>query len=152
MAAHKSDSAEQRRAESFAIASLSGQLGGTALAPEKLPLGDDGVRVHVDGYREGPPAIIAGVFARQGTLKAGQKHKLMSDAIKLVALGRLHPGATLILVLTDDDAAEGIRRGWRGAALDTLGIEVRTLPLPADVAARVLAAQTRQRMVNDRED
>jgi len=58
-----SHSLVQRKAEGSAIESLSQQLDGIALAPEKLSLGD-GVRVHVDGYREGSPTVIAEVFAR----------------------------------------------------------------------------------------
>src|ERR1700677_2969349 len=115
-----SNSAVQREAEVVAVAALSRDLG-LSLDPAKLPLAD-GVLVHVDGFHAGPPAILAEVFAHQGPLKGGQRHKIMSDAFKLVAIGRHYPGAMLLLVLTDPVAADGAQRGWRGAALKAAGV------------------------------
>jgi len=147
---HPSHSGVQSEAEKATIKLLSVQLG-VPLRHEKVML-REGVAVHIDGYHEGPPLILAEVFAHQGPLKSGQRHKLMSDALKLLAASRmlrLEGEATLMLVLTDERAAEDFKRGWRGAALDELGVEVRLVPLAPETAARVLAAQTTQRMVNE---
>ncbi|MDE2104564.1 MAG: hypothetical protein KGL39_45435 [Patescibacteria group bacterium] len=144
----RSSSLEQYDAELVAITLLSKELG-IVLAPAKLSLDDDTrTLVHVDGFHEGPPAHIVEVFAHQGPLKPGQRHKVMSDVLKLVAIGGRYPRAKLLLVLTDTLAAADARRGWRGAAAKSLGVEVRTVTLPDDVAAAVRAAQQRQRMVN----
>jgi hypothetical protein len=78
-------------------------------------------------------------------------HKIISDPAKLAAVAKSRyssGGARLLNVLVDDDAAEGVRHGWRGAALKVLGVEVIVVLLPADVAASVQAAQERQRMTN----
>jgi hypothetical protein len=144
---HRSDSAAQREAERVAVAQLGRDLG-VSLDPAELTLAE-GIRVHVDGYHAGPPAIVVEVFAHQGPLKGGQRHKVMSDAFKLVAIGRTHPGAQLLFVLTDPVAAASAQGGWRGAALKAAGVEVRTVALPAELMANVLAAQARQRMVNE---
>jgi hypothetical protein len=106
--------------------------------------------VHVDGFHAGPPAILAEVFAHQGPLKAGQRNKLMSDALKLFTASRVLFGsrAHAILVLTDAVAAAGIRSGWRRAALGALDVEVQVVDLPAAMAERVRQARAGQRMVN----
>ncbi|HEX4629210.1 MAG TPA: HigA family addiction module antitoxin [Gemmatimonadales bacterium] len=41
----------------------------------------------------GRETYLVEVFAHQGPLKGGQKHKLMSDAFKLVALSKKYPRA-----------------------------------------------------------
>jgi len=143
---HDSDSVVQREAEVVALAALS-SAEGVILAPAKLELAP-GVRVHVDGFHPGPPAVIAEVFARQGALKGGQRHKLMSDAFKLASVKAGIPGARVMLVLTSEVAKAGLCIGWRAAALKALGIEVRVVALPPELAERVVAAQKRQRMVN----
>jgi hypothetical protein len=95
---------------------------------------------------------LAEVFAHQGPLKAGQRHKLMSDALKLFTASRVLFGsrARVILVLTDAVAAAGIRSGWRHAALGALAVEVQVVALPAEMAERIRQAQAGQRMVNER--
>ena len=94
--------------------------------------------------------VLAEVFAHQGSLKGGQRHKLMSDAFKLVAVAKALSGARVMLVLTDPVAADGLQRGWRGVALKALGVEVMTVAIPDDVAEKVRAAQLRQRMTNSK--
>lgn len=117
-AVHLSDSDEQRRAEAFVLEALGKKLG-VELLPRTLQL-PDGSRVEIDGGADGPPPILAEVYAHQGRLKGSQPDKLLADAFKLVAARRLAfpcGHARLLLVLTDDDAARGLRGGWRKAAL-----------------------------------
>ena len=146
--AHPSDSSVQRDAEIAILRTLSTELG-VALAPCRLELAA-GVHVHVDGFHAGPPAMLAEVFAHHGALRPGQRHKLMSDALKLVTVSKVLFGARarVVLVLADDTAAAGVRSGWRNAALGALGVEVKLVALPPDVAAKVRAAQATQSMVN----
>lgn len=149
---HQSRSDEQRHAEGHALGALSAKLGVTLERRATLRLGD--AEVIVDGFceaTEAEPAIIAEVYAHHGALKGGQLHKIMSDAAKLAAVAKSrYPSnvARLLIVLVDDQAAEGVRHGWRAAALKVLGIEVIVVPLPRDVATNVRAAQERQRMTN----
>jgi hypothetical protein len=145
---HASDSSVQREAELVALKALSISLG-VQLASCKLEIAR-GAHVHVDGFHAGPPAILAEVFAHQGPLKAGQRNKLMSDALKLFTASRVLFGsrAHAILVLTDAVAAAGIRSGWRRAALGALDVEVQVVDLPAAMAERVRQARAGQRMVN----
>jgi hypothetical protein len=101
--------------------------------------------LHTDGAAEGPPAILAEVYAHQGRLKGGQPHKLLADAFKLVAARKLSlPFARVLLVLTDEDAARGLRSGWRKEALTAMEVEVVVVALPPEIAASVRDAQKRQ--------
>jgi hypothetical protein len=143
-----SESSVQHEAERVARGLLAEELG-APLGPRKVQL-DERCAVNLDAFSDGPPAILAELFAHQGPLKPGQTRKLMSDAFKLLAAGKVlgGPGARLILVLTDEEARRDLVSGWRGSALRGLGIEVLTVALPAELADRVRAAQVRQRMVN----
>jgi hypothetical protein len=144
-----SDSTEQRTAETCALEAVGKKLG-VELLPRKLQL-PDGSCVEIDGGTDGPPPILAEVYAHQGRLKGGQPHKLLADAFKLVAARKLAfpcGHARILLVLTDDDAARSLRVGWRKAALKAMDVEVVVVPLPPEVAASVRAAQKRQEMVN----
>lgn len=144
---HASDSAEQRAAETFALEAIGKKLG-VELLPRKLQL-PDGSCMDIDGGTDGPPPVLAEVYAHQGRLKGGQPHKLMSDAFKLVAARKLSlPTARVLLVLTDDDAARALKNGWRKAALQAMDVEVHVVSLPPEIAAGVRTAQKRQEMVN----
>lgn len=146
MTTHPSNSDVQREAERAALDVLRAE--GLALAPKRLTLAK-GAHVNVDGVCESP-TILVEVFAHQGPLKGGQRHKMISDALKLLAVSRklFDSKARVILLLTDEAAAKSIRTGWRGAVLSTFGVEIRVVTIPAELAARVLAAQKRQRMTN----
>ena len=144
---HASDSTEQRTAESYALKAIGTKLG-VDLVPRKIQL-PDGSYMDIDGGADGPPAVLAEVYAHQGRLKGSQPDKLLADAFKLVAARKLvfpcgH--ARVMLVLTDEDAARGLRSGWRKAALKAMDVELHVVPLPAEVAASVRAAQKRQEM------
>jgi len=145
---HSSDSAAQREAERIAIAALAA-LDDVPLAPKRLEL-TEGVSVDVDGFHEGPPAVLVEAFAHYGRLRSAQRHKLMSDALMLATLckKRFDANARLILLLTDPTAKKDLERGWRGQALEAFGIKLRVVALPEDVARRLRGAQEKQRTVN----
>lgn len=144
---HRSDSREQREAEKDAVRELGVRLGLT-LAPARLSLGTS-AKVNVDGFAEGPPPTLVEVFAHQGPLKGSQPHKVMSDAMKLVAVSRFRFGsqARLIVALTCTDADRSLA-GWRREALRALGVDVELVPLSSAMVHRLRLAQERQRMTN----
>jgi len=120
---------------------------GVALAPRRLRL-PGGAAVDVDGVADDPPTLVE-VYAHQGPLRGAQPKKLSQDALKLITVREtLMPGARLLLALSDDVAAAGVRRGWIGEALALWGVEVVVVALDAEVTAGLVAAQARQRMVN----
>lgn len=92
-------------------------------------------------------SVFVEVFAHIGPLKGGQKHKVSTDALKLLAIRDTHPKARLILAFADEDAAKSVS-GWKAATLDANGIEIRVVELDPDDRAKIEAAQLRQRMVN----
>jgi hypothetical protein len=127
---------------------------GTELRPRwpvSTPSLPGGFCVEIDVGTEGPPPVLAEVYAHQGRLKPAQSDKLLADAFKLVAARNLVfscDHARVLLVLTDEDAARGLRGGWRKAALAAMEVEVHVVALPTEIAASVREAQRRQEMVN----
>lgn len=143
---HQSSSAEQQSAEAVILAALSVQLG-TSVCARKVDL-PGGASMNVDGVADEPLTFVE-VFAHQGQLKGGQHHKVSTDALKLVTLGRVYPQARLILAFGDQAATSTLSGGgWKAEALRTWGIEVFVADIDEDVRAGLRDAQVRQRMVN----
>lgn len=92
-------------------------------------------------------SVFVEVFAHIGPLKGGQKHKVSTDALKLLAIREVHPKARLILAFADEEAARSVS-GWKAATLETNKIEIRVVELDPEDRAKIEAAQARQRMVN----
>lgn len=107
-----------------------------------------GARVDVDGVADAPLTFVE-VFAHQGALRGGQHHKVSTDALKLITLGRAFPDARLILAFGDDAACRSLLgRSWKAEALRTWGVEVFVAQIDEQTRDGLLAAQVRQRMVN----
>jgi hypothetical protein len=143
-AAKQSSSHVQQAAEDAARAQLSKELG-LPLEPGEVRLAG-GATVRVDATAiDG--SVFAEIFARQGSLKTGQRHKIATDALKLLTIGRSRPDARLIIAMCDETAHAGIL-GWLRESLETAGIEMRVVPLPADLRASIVNAQRKQKMIN----
>lgn len=146
MPQHQSDSSEQRDVEEVIRAKVAAHLG-TELKPATLAL-DQGAEVQVDGA-SADRSVFVEIFARQGTLKGGQRHKIATDALKLITLGRSYPQARLVIAFADDDAAAFATQGtWMAEALSAWKVQVLVVELDDDVREGIRAAQVRQRMVN----
>lgn len=143
---HPSGSGEQRAAEPLILTAVSATLG-VPLAPRRLRL-PGGSAVDVDGVGD-DPSVLVEVYAHQGPLRGAQPKKLSQDALKLMTVREtLLPGARLMLALSDERAAAGVRRGWLGEALVLWNVEVVVVALDPAVVAALVSAQGRQRMVN----
>ena len=92
-------------------------------------------------------SVILEVFAHIGKLKGGQRHKVSTDALKLLAIRKSHPDARLILAFADADAAASVS-GWKAETMRANGIEIHTVDLNAEDRSVIQAAQVAQRMVN----
>jgi hypothetical protein len=107
-----------------------------------------GARVDIDGVADAPLTFVE-VFAHQGALRGGQHHKVSTDALKLITLGRAFPVARLVLAFADAAACRSLLgRSWRAEALKTWGVEVFIAEIDAQTRAGLLSAQKRQKMVN----
>lgn len=143
-APHPSNSAAQVAAE-WAILHKLGIVIDVALDQgASVPVGDSVVKP--DGAAM-DNSVFVEVFAHIGPLKGGQKHKVSTDALKLLAIRDTHPKARLILAFADEDAARSVS-GWKAATLEANGIEVRVVDLDEADRARIEEAQARQHMVN----
>jgi len=88
--------------------------------------------------------VFVEVFTRLGKMKPGQRHKVSTDVLKLLAIREVHPGARLILAFVDDEAAASVS-GWRAATLAANGIEIHTVQLDPAERAKIEAAKAGQK-------
>ena len=138
MGAHQSDSSEQWAAEEGIRAQVAAYLG-KELTPATLKL-ERRATVQVDGADDDESAFVE-IFAHKGALKGGQLHKVATDAVKLITIGRSRPNADHFIAFADEKAASYATTGtWMSEAL-AIGL---------DEGARdgMRAAQGRQQMVN----
>jgi hypothetical protein len=145
-----SDSEAQRRAESLILNAVALEVG-VALRPRRLELANDAV-VDVDGVAD-DESVLVEIFAHQGQLKGGQRHKIAGDALKLTTIARERTAPPrLILAFGDPDILRFFKgKSWLAAAINAWGIKIVVAEL--DVAARdeIRVAQARQVMVNPSE-
>ena len=138
--AHDSDSTIQRDAERSARDVLAKALG-KPLAPRTVRLGG-GALVQVDAVAA-DESVFAEILAHHGPLKGGQRHKIATDALKLITIARDRPSAALILAFLDHEAAEHATRGtWLAEALAVWNIRVTVIEVEARVRDAIRAAQT----------
>src|SRR3954447_14137227 len=138
------DSVEQRIAERWILKELSRTLG-REIAPGSRAT-PSGIRVDLDGVCVAPPTVVE-AWAHQGAPKSAQKHKVMTDALKLVWADRVFfQGVAEKILALSSRAAAGHFLGetWMARALENLRVSVRVVELPPDLAVRVEEAQKRQ--------
>lgn len=139
------NSAEQRDAERVMLDLVERQLG-VALEPATITV-PSGARVEVDGADAGRTVLVE-CWAHQGPPKSAQRHKVLSDALKLAWIATtIYPRPRLVLCMSDPLAAAPFQptsKAWAAQALKDLGITVSVVNLPAEVRQRIEAAQKRQ--------
>jgi hypothetical protein len=139
------DSREQRNAERLMLDLLGDQLG-VELQPARITIGS-GARVEVDGC-DADRTVLVECWAHQGPPKVAQRHKVLSDALKLTWISTtIYPRPRLILCLNDPLAAAPFQptaRSWAARALQDLGITIAVVDPPEDVRNQIRAAQQRQ--------
>jgi hypothetical protein len=141
-----SDSGEQQAAEEHIRMKVSEHLG-RELSKKRIKL-DGGAVMEVDGVTADESTFVE-IFSHQGSMKGGQRHKIATDAFKLVTLGRSRPEATLILALAHPDAVRfATQRTWIAEALKEWGVEVLEVELDETATNELVKAQVRQVMVN----
>lgn len=140
---HPGDSPEQRAAEGALIAGLARRLGVT-LAKKRIALPEGGA-LEIDGVSESPP-IICEAWAHLGRAKTAQKHKLLTDAFKLIYAAQFLPKETRkILVVADPKAVRHLDgKGWMAQALRANGVTIEVVDLPSDSVEALRRAQERQ--------
>jgi hypothetical protein len=107
-----------------------------------------GAPVRVDGV-DAEETVFVEIFAQQGPVKGGQKHKIATDALKLITLGRSRPHAELILAFADAEAATYATKGtWMSEALAAWNVKVYVVELEGTIRDGIRSAQVRQEMVN----
>jgi hypothetical protein len=138
------NSQEQRAAEVVMLAELTRALG-VQISPRRLT-SPEGSIVDVDGVAN-DGSVLVECWAHRGRAKGSQPDKLLKDAIKLhwVATWLEPKPSRLLISVSDPEAIYHLQgKSWQGAAMQSLGIELLVVNLPADVVAAIEAAQLRQ--------
>jgi len=139
---HDSRSDVQKEIEQIVLPILSEQFGVKLLPDQKLRFDSD-TWCEPDGATE-DESVVVEIYAHQGALAGAQKHKPAVDLLKLATLRQTRPEARLIFVFLDDAAYRSFT-GWKAYAADAFGVEVMTMPIDSEHAARILKTQDAQR-------
>jgi hypothetical protein len=133
----------QQQAEVVLLEGLSEKLG-VKLERKRFDLEDGWFEV--DGFSESP-LVVCEVWAHLGMPKAGQKHKVMTDAAKLLLTKSiLGDEARCILLFADPKAASSfLGSTWMAEWLREFKIDVEVLDLPQDLKARLTKPPRRSR-------
>ncbi len=146
MSKHLSDSTEQQMAEAYMLSALERELGLEFDPNASLPI-DVGVAPDaIDPNQK----VVVEAYARVGAVKGGQLHKIKGDILKLALIEKnLGEGWRKIICFASEDAAKYVKgKSWVAEAARIFNVEVHVVKLPEDYKKVVVAAQTRQKMVN----
>ena len=144
---HSSDSIVQQRAESIIIDGLN-HLENLALRSETHGF-ETGVTIQLDGY-DNVNRVICEVYAHIGALKAGHRHKIASDILKLSLAKSLLGGTwrTILCVADQTVKRELSGKSWLAEACRHLSIEIIAIELPEHHREALKNAQATQYMTN----
>jgi hypothetical protein len=137
---HLSSSKVQREIEIAMLEQLGKDLG---VKLEKKRVDFEGAIMEIDGV-DRAEIVFVEVFARIGALKAGQKKKVATDALKFVALKARYPDAKFILAFADQAASDSVV-GWQRAVQDHHGIERVVVKIPKKLKEKLLVIQADQK-------
>ena len=142
-----SNSNEQVSAERLILEQVAKRVG-VGLRPRRLYL-TNGAYVDVDGVAE-DESVLVEVFAHQGVLKGGQRHKIATDILKLITIAQERsPRPRLVVAFADPGLATwAAGKSWLAAAIASWRIDVFTADLDDSIRAGIREAQARQIMVN----
>ncbi len=118
---------------------LLGKTLGLELEPAGIRV-PSGAHVEVDGA-DSARSVLVECWAHQGSPKAAQRHKVLSDAFKLTWIATtIYPRPRLVLSISDPKAAAPFlppTRTWAAQAFKDLGVSIELVELPDDVRQRV---------------
>jgi len=136
-------------AESFMVEAFSREIG-IVLKKTKRKLDD--ATVELDAFGEGGGrCVVAEVFARLAKPKAGQKKKILTDALKLVfvceSLRQQNPDQKVeaYLVFASDKVERAVTgEAWAAAALRKFGIKTKLIELTEPLKTQVAETEKLQ--------
>ena len=139
------DSREQQDAEKDLLKGYFNKIHLTFVEQKKFDIEGNGW-IEIDGFCESP-LILCEAWAHIGVPKSAQKHKVMTDAFKLIFVNRLffNGSGRCILLFADNEAASYFKqRSWMAQCLKEYNIAVEVGELPEDKKDKVQNAQKRQ--------
>ena len=145
MSKHKSDSTEQRSAESKMLELLENEIGANFSSSSSLPIDLGVVPDGIDLDKQ----IVVEAYARIGGAKGGQKQKIKGDVLKLAYIDKCLPDWNKIMLFAcSKTAGDLLGQSWVANAAREFGIETYVVDLPEGLKETVVQAQSRQEMIN----
>ena len=146
MSKHLSDSSEQQKAERFILAALEEEL---ELRFDPTATLSIDVGVELDAI-DPEKRVVVEAYARVGPVHGAQLHKIKGDILKLALVEKkLGEGWRKIICFASEEAAKYVKgKSWVAEAAREFDVEVHVVKLPEDFESVVIAAQSRQKMVN----
>lgn len=144
----KSNSIEQKNAESFMASIVEEWLGCSVERNVKVYLGD-GIHIEPDLYSE-KNKIICEIYAHIGALKVGQKHKISQDILKMLLLEKSKGTEYKKVIVVADKKVEDYLNGksFIAESVKQFGIKIKRINLSKEMCDSISSAQERQRMKN----
>jgi hypothetical protein len=138
---HNSSSHENAAAEIAVMDLLRARSGLETLRPKTIELAT-GVKINVDGVTDAKGCFIE-VLAHHGKLIGGQKRKVATDILRLVAIHERYPEAQLVVALTGHEAATSVA-GWVRFVAESNGVQIEGVELGPEWELRLDASRVKQ--------
>ena len=141
---HPSNSMEQQKSEILILNWLNIHLG-TVMQPFSTTL-SSGAQIKIDGY-DPDNKVACEIYSRVGELKAGHRHKIATDILKLVWFEHQRGEALnqRIICFASDEAARILSsKSWLANAAKDFGVTFLVAQLDANTISNLLLAQQRQ--------
>jgi len=150
---HKSSSKEQQMAEEEILKQLFSDQNwcmDNFCINESISLGKNvSVCICPDFYSE-KDGIIGEIHSHVGKLKPSQAHKISADILKMLLFEKVRhiKLRKMLVVCSEDEAAQLSGNSHLGEAIRQFGIELVCVHVQQDTYDRLVLAQKRQKMVN----
>lgn len=112
----------------------------------------DNKKIHIEpDFYSGDNCIVGEIFARVGSYKVGQRHKVAGDILKMLLLENVRGKKfRKMLVVCSDEEKNKLEQGasWLSESVRQFGIEVVKIDIPKELEMQIIEAQKRQKMVN----
>lgn len=148
---HKSDSLEQTQAEEYIFSLVEQKLGITLEKNKKLYLSDNAFTYIQPDFFSNHAHVLGEIFSHIGKPKKAQNNKIANDILKMLAYEKV-TGTQYrkIIVICDQDEYRSLQGlSVLAETIRQFGIELMYIEIDEGLRYQLLAAQKRQRMINE---
>lgn len=148
---HKSDSTEQTQAEEHIVSLVEQKLGFTLKKNHKLYLADNSYTYIQPDFFSEEHHIIGEIFSHIGKPKKAQNNKISNDILKMLVYEKVTDKQyrKIIVVCDMDELTNLCGLSVLAETIRQFQIELMYIEIDEDLRNKLLAAQKRQKMVNE---